>query len=56
MQVSKPKDRLTPEYLAQIWNCGIETAKKSIEATTCNADIIGRVRMECNADSDHPAA
>lgn len=35
MQVSKPKDRLTPEYLAQIWNCGIETAKKSIEATTC---------------------
>ena len=35
MHVSKPKDRLTPEYLSQIWNCGIETAKKSIEATTC---------------------
>ena len=35
MQVSKPKDKLTPEYLAQIWNCGLETAKKSIEATTC---------------------
>ena len=36
MQVSKPKDRLTPEYLSQIWNCGIETTKKSIEATTCS--------------------
>ena len=35
MQVSKPKDRLTPEHLAQIWNYGIETAKKSIEATKC---------------------
>ena len=35
MRVSKPKDKLTPEYLAQIWNCGIETARKSIEATTC---------------------
>ena len=35
MKVSKPKDKLTPEYLAQIWNCGLETAKKSIEATTC---------------------
>ena len=35
MQVTKPKDKLTPEYLSQIWNCGIETARKSIEASTC---------------------
>ena len=31
----KPKDRLTPEYLAQIWKCGLETARKTIEASTC---------------------
>ena len=33
--MSKPKDRLTPEYLGQLWKCGIETARKTIEATTC---------------------
>ena len=33
--MSKPKDRLTPEYLAQLWKYGIETARKTIEATTC---------------------
>ena len=27
IHMSKPKDRLTPEYLAQLWNCGIETAQ-----------------------------
>ena len=32
--MSKPKYRLTPEYLAQLWKCGIETAHKTIEATT----------------------
>lgn len=32
---SKPKNALTPEYLASIRNCGKETARKTIEATTC---------------------
>ena len=32
---TKPKGTLTPEYLADIWNCGKETARKTIEATTC---------------------
>ena len=35
IHMSKPKDRLTPEYLAQICKCSIETARKTIEATTC---------------------
>ena len=35
IHMSKPKDRLTPEYLAQLWKYGIETARKTIEATTC---------------------
>lgn len=35
LRTGKPKDRLTPEYLANIWNCGIDTARKTIEATTC---------------------
>ena len=33
--VVKPKDKLTPEYLAQIWKCGLETARMTIEASTC---------------------
>ena len=32
---TKPRDALTPDYLANIWNCGKETARKTIEATTC---------------------
>ena len=32
----KPKNSLTPEYLSQIWHCGLETAKKTIEASTCS--------------------
>lgn len=35
LNVSKPKDSVTPEYLAQIWNCGIDTARKTLQATTC---------------------
>jgi hypothetical protein len=35
LQVTKPKDKLTPEYLAQLWKCGIDTARKTIDATTC---------------------
>ena len=35
VNMSKPKDSLTPEYLAQIWQCGLEMAKRTIEATTC---------------------
>ena len=35
IHMSNPKDILTPEYLAQIWKCGIETACKTINATTC---------------------
>ena len=35
LQMTKPKDKLTPEYLSQIWKCGLETARKTIEATTC---------------------
>lgn len=31
--MSKPKDKVTHEYLAQIWKCGLETARKTIEAT-----------------------
>ena len=33
--MSNPKDILTPEYLAKLWKCGIETARKTIEAKTC---------------------
>ena len=35
VNMSKPKDSLTPEYLSQIWQCGLEMAKRTIEATTC---------------------
>jgi hypothetical protein len=35
LSVTKPKDTITPEYLSQIWNFGLETAKKTIEASTC---------------------
>ena len=35
IHMSKPKDWLTPEYLDQLWKWGIETARKTIEATTC---------------------
>ena len=35
LHLARPKDKLTPEYLAQIWNCGIDTARKTIEASTC---------------------
>lgn len=35
IRLSKPKDRLTPEYLAKLWGCGIETARKTIESSTC---------------------
>ena len=35
LNMSKPKDCLTPEYLAQLWKCGLEMAKRTIEATTC---------------------
>ena len=35
LKISKPKSKLTPEYLAEIWNCGKETARKTLEATTC---------------------
>ena len=35
IHMSKLKDQLTPEYLARLWKCGIETARKTIEATTC---------------------
>ena len=35
LQVTKPKDKVTPEYLAQLWKCGIDTARKTIDATTC---------------------
>ena len=34
--IAKPRDRLTPEYLSQIWHCGLETARKTIEASTCS--------------------
>lgn len=33
--MTKPKSRLTSDYLANLWNCGKETARKTIEATTC---------------------
>jgi hypothetical protein len=33
--VVKPKHSLTPEYLSQIWHCGLETAKQTIAASTC---------------------
>ena len=33
--MTKSKSKLTPEYLTSIWGCGKETAKKTIEATTC---------------------
>ena len=35
INMSKPKGSLTPEYLAQLWKCGLEMAKRTIEATTC---------------------
>ena len=35
MKIGRPKSKITPEYLAEIWGCGIKTAKKTIEATTC---------------------
>ena len=35
LKVAKPKNKLTAEYLAQIWKCGLETAQKTIEASTC---------------------
>ena len=35
LKVSKPKDKLTPEHLAKLWNIGVETARKTVEATTC---------------------
>ena len=31
IHMSKPNYRLTPEYLAQLWKCGIETARKTID-------------------------
>ena len=34
--VVKPKHSLTPEYLSQIWHCGLETAKQTIAASTCS--------------------
>lgn len=33
--MAKPQNKLTPEYLSQIWKCGIETARKTIEASRC---------------------
>ena len=35
MHMAKPQNKLTPEYLSQIWKCGVETARKTIEASTC---------------------
>ena len=35
LKVSKPQHKLTPEHLAKLWNIGIDTAKKTIDATTC---------------------
>ena len=35
IHMSKPKYRLTPEYLNQLWKYGIDTERKTIEATTC---------------------
>ena len=35
MTVHRPKSNLTPEYLSQLWKCGLETARRTIEATTC---------------------
>lgn len=35
MKISKPKSKLTPECLSEIWNCGMKTARKTIQATTC---------------------
>ncbi len=32
---TKPKGSLTADYLAHIWHCGKETARKTIDATTC---------------------
>ena len=32
---TKPRDKLTAAYLSKIWGCGLETARKTIEATTC---------------------
>ena len=36
VHMSKPKDRLTAEYLAGIWKCGTDTARRTIEASTCS--------------------
>ena len=35
MHMTKPQIKLTPKYLSQIWKCGVETARKPIEASTC---------------------
>ena len=35
LRMSKPRDRVTPEYLSHLWNCGLRTAQQTIEATTC---------------------
>ena len=35
LYVLKPKDRLTTEYLSQIWHCGLETAKQTLAENTC---------------------
>ena len=35
LNIGKPKDSLTPEYLSNLWQCGLEMAKRTIEATTC---------------------
>lgn len=32
---TKPKGSLTPDYLFNIWNCRKESARKTIDATTC---------------------
>lgn len=35
MHISKPRDKLTADYLSQIWHCGKKTAEKTIQASTC---------------------
>ena len=35
MRINKPQSKLTAEHLAKIWKCGLDTARKTIEATTC---------------------
>ena len=35
MHMTKPQNKLTPKCLLQIWKCGAETARKTIEASTC---------------------